>query len=82
MRERSELGNKNGGKQAMPAQPTALAVFAAFTALAVLIAPTCMMSAARPRQTSAEICVTVSRCSSVRMGPSPVVPAIQKPFAP
>ncbi|NJR44054.1 hypothetical protein HC761_00910, partial [bacterium] len=36
MRERSLLGKKNGGRQQTAAQPAALAVLAAFTALAVL----------------------------------------------
>src|SRR6266403_1920946 len=79
MRERSELGKKNGGRQHTASQPADLAVLAAFTALAVLIAPACMMTSARPLHASAEILATASRCSSVRIGPSPVLPAIQNP---
>ena len=82
MRERSLLGKKNGGRQHTASQPAELAVFAARTALAVLMAPTCMITGTLPLHTSAEIRAVASRCSSVRIGPSPVVPAIQNPLAP
>src|SRR6266850_3741205 len=79
MMERSLLRKNNGGRQHTAAQPAARAVLAAFTALAVLMAPACMMTSARPLHASAEILATASRCSSVRIGPSPVLPAIQNP---
>src|SRR4249920_1659822 len=82
MRERSLVGKKSGGRQHTAAQPAVLALLAALTALAVLIAPTCMMTSACPLHASAEMAATASRCSSVRIGPSPVLPAIQNPFAP
>src|SRR5882762_9391357 len=79
MMERSLLRKNNGGRQHTAAQPAARAILAALTALAVLMAPTCMMTSARPLHASAEILATASRCSSVRIGPSPVLPAIQNP---
>src|SRR5258706_4566444 len=82
MIERSLVRKNSGGRQHTAAQPAARDVRAAFTALTVVIEPTCMMTSARPLQVSAEILATTSRCSSVRTGPSPVLPAIQNPPQP
>src|SRR4051812_40016936 len=82
MMERSLVRKNSGGKQHTAAQPAAREVFAAFTALAVVMEPTCMITRARPSQVSAETFATTSRCSSVSTGPSPVLPAIQKPPQP
>src|SRR5882672_5303446 len=79
MMERSVVRKNSGGRQHTAAHPAVRVVLAAFTALAVLMAPTCMMTSARPLHVSPEILATASRCSSVRIGPSPVLPAIQNP---
>ena len=70
---------RNGGRQAMAAQPPRTALRAPFFALWVVIAPMCMIDKARPWVVSPAILATVSLWSSDNKGPSPDVPATQNP---